>query len=198
MRKIAIGPNHKEGITEYNRDELRDELYYNARKNFPGQLTFPERFNLKFDEKCFKEGRSIARRDQSTLFFPQDEEAEGRLALVLKNNLPKAFRSPKHQRVIDVCGELYDNLQFGYYCKEKDLEYCFHLYALNEGTRSQIISYDCNPLYSKESHEFTLKARIQYAVRYTNSEGAYFDLWGYLYIPKKDQDKHGNLKRRRK
>ena len=195
MRKIGIGPNHKKGITEDNRDELRNELYYNAQKNFPGQLRFPERFNLKFDEKCFKEGRSVARKDQSTLFFPQDEEAVGRLALVLKNNLPKAFRSPKYQGVIGVCGELYDNLQFGYYCEEKDIEYYFHFYTLTRQAKIKIETYDQDKEFTKGRHEFTLRSRIQYATRYTNSAGAYFELWGYLYIPKKDQDPFGYPKR---
>lgn len=182
-------------VSPLHEDCINETLYFKMKQHFPKELTFPERFNLHFNEKCFKDGRSINRKDQSTLFYPQDQEATGRLALVLKRNLPKSFISPKHGEIIDVCGELYNNLQFGYYNEKEDVEHYFHFYPLNSQTKIMIEAYDQDQEWDPNHKDFRLRGRIQYATRHTNSAGVYYDNWGYLYIPKSDQDTFGYPKR---
>ena len=165
--------------------ELLDELYHRQQKAFPGELPFPERFNLKLDERCFKEGHVNWHTNNPTLFILDDEHVNTRMALVFKYNLPKSFRDPRRNKIVGICTVLYDNMQFSCSQPDKDLEYHFHFYPLDEKTKSTIISYDNNIVFHPKKHETTLRGRIQYATKYVNSEGAYFDLWGYLYIPKR-------------
>ena len=45
--------------------QLLDELYHKQRKNFPNELPFPERFNLKLTEDSFNEGNIRNRKSET-------------------------------------------------------------------------------------------------------------------------------------
>lgn len=173
--------------------ELSDELYHKQRVTFPGQLPFPERFNLKLDEECFNKGKIRERKQeiQKTVDWqgnPISEkqvtvikyEEPSRLDQAIRNSFPKSFSPFNH-----VYSELYDNIQIGTSDKDLHLEYNFILYPVDIRVKTMLAAYDTREVYAKSFYGDTLKVRIQYAERYVNSAGARFDCYGYIYLPKR-------------
>ena len=176
----------KNYVSPLHEDYLNETLYFKMKKHFPKELTFPERFDLHFNEECFKEGIKLGDRKETDI---------NRLDLIFKRNLPKAFTSPKYGKVIDVGCYLYNNLQFGYYNEKEDVAHYFHFYPLNTPTKIMIEVYDQNKEWDPNHTDYRLRGRIQYTSRHINCAGVYYEHGGYLYIPKSDQDAFGYPKR---
>ena len=178
--------------------ELMDEIYYRQQKTFPGELPFPERINLPLTELAFNSGkrRRIVKKKQQYVkgFGKNRKEWEkdvweieyyrpSRLDIAIHNSLPKIIKADQE---LCVHSELYDYIQFSTaIINDKiDLEYQFHIYPIDKRTRVRIESFD---EFDKRLKIFDnpLKIRFQYAVRYTNSAGSYWEIYGYIYIPEK-------------
>ena len=173
--------------------ELIDSLYAKQRKNFPDQLPFPERFNLKLDEESFNKGKVRDRKQEIQKIVdwqgnPISEkrvtiikyEEPSRLDQAIRDSFPKSFSPLGH-----VYSELYNNIQIGVFNKNLDIEYNLFFHPVDERVKTIITGYDTNEVYAKSFYGDTLKVRIQYAERYVNSAGVRFECYGYIYLPKR-------------
>ena len=176
--------------------KLSDELYHKQRKNFPDQLPFPERFNLKLTQEAFNTGK--IRETKSTIRKYVDWKGNttgeepitvieytdpSRLDRAIRDSFPKSFQPLSY-----VYSQSYDKIQVGTINEEKDLEYNLKLYPRDPRTKSVIISYDTIKTWDMnppDNRNKILRVRIQYAEQIVNSDGARFDLHGYIYIPQK-------------
>ena len=173
--------------------ELRDDLYTKVRKNFPGELPFPERFNLKLTEDSFNKGKiRLKKKDTQKIVDWKGNlieekpitvlkyEAPSRLDCAIKNSFPKSF-NPLNL----VHSYHYDNIEISTNDEDLDLEYNLTLYPADKRVETMLLAFDINEAYHKSFYGDTLKVRIQYAERIVNSAGPRFDMYGYIYIPKK-------------
>ena len=173
--------------------ELLDSLYAKQRKNFPDQLPFPERFNLKLDEESFNKGKVRDRKQEIQKIVdwqgnPISEkrvtiikyEGPSRLDEAIRNSFSKTFNPFSH-----IYSELYDNIQIGTFNKDLRLEYNLSLHPVDIRVKTILVAYDTREIYAKSFYGDTLKVRIQYAERYVNSAGVRFECYGYIYLPKR-------------
>ena len=181
-------------------EQLREELYYNARKNFPGELPFSERFDLRLTEGSFNKG--IVRRKRPEMQKIVDwqgnlikekpvttitYERDSRLDQAIKESFPESFKPYSH-----VYSQLYDNIQIGTKNEELDLEYNFQFYPIDSTVKAILINYDTTKTWKAftsfyQNKTRILRVRIQYAERIVNSAGPRFDCYGYIYIPRSQQ-----------
>ena len=178
--------------------ELMDELYHRQQKTFPGELPFPERINLPLTELAFNTGkrRRIVKKKQTYVKGLGKNRKEwqenvsvieydrpSRLDIAIHNSLPKNIKTDQE---LCVHSELYDNIEFSTSITNDqiDLEYHFTIYPIDARTKNRIIDFD---EFDKKLKIFDnpLKMRFQYAARYTNSAGSYWEIYGYIYIPEK-------------
>ena len=179
--------------------DLLDELYHKQQKTFPGELPFPERFNLKLTKDAFNKGnkRTIVKKKQKHVKgFGKDRkewetdisvieyERPSRLDLAITNSLPKLIQNSENTDKAH--SQLYNNIQFGTAIinDDVDLEYMFHIYPLDSKTANRLKSFDLTSTWHT-LFETPLKVRFQYAARYTNSAGSYWEIYGYIYIPQR-------------
>ena len=179
--------------------DLLDELYHKQRKNFPDELQFPERFNLKLTENAFNKGIiRVKKRDIQKFVDWQgnpireepiiviEYEQSSRLDKAFEDSFPKSFCPPNF-----VFSELYDNIQLGAKNDELDMEYNFFFNPVDANVTAILQKYDTakkwenafSPLY--KGNDPTLRVRIQYADRIVNSAGPRWDCYGYIYIPQR-------------
>ena len=178
--------------------ELIDELYHRQQKTFPGELPFPERINLPLTELAFNTGkrrRIVKKKQQYVKGFGKDRkewekdvwiieyDRPSRLDIAIHNCLPKIIKA---EQELCVHSHLYDHIQFSTAITNDqiDLEYLFHIYPIDKRTKARIESFD---EFDKKLKIFDnpLKIRFQYAARYTNSAGSYWEIYGYIYIPER-------------
>ena len=176
--------------------QLIDELYHKQRKNFPNELPFPERFNLKLTEDSFNKGiiRQKKKEIQKIVDWKGNLIREvpntiiqyqrgSRLDKAIEDSFPKAF----HPLNV-VYSELYDNIQIGTENDKLDLKYNFFLNSADNAVKSNLINYDTIKHFSMrppDAQKENLRVRIQYAERIVNSAGPRWDCYGYIYIPKR-------------
>ncbi|MXV76049.1 hypothetical protein F4Z99_17465 [Candidatus Poribacteria bacterium] len=173
--------------------ELRNDLYRKVRKNFPNELPFPERFNLKLTEASFEEGNIRLKKSDTQKIVdwqgnPIEEkpitvleyQAPSRLDCAIRNSFPKSF-NPLNV----VHSYFYNNIEVGTSDESLDLEYNLTLHPADKRVETMLLAFDINEVYHKSFYGDTLKIRIQYAERIVNSAGPRFDLYGYIYIPQK-------------
>ena len=173
---------------------LLDELYHRQKKNFPGELLFPERFNLKLTEDNFNNGKIRNRKRDLQKYTDWqgsptkyesitviEYEAPSRLDQAIRASFPKSFSPFSH-----IYSQLYENIEVGTFNEELDLEYNFFFHPADDRVKTMLMGHDTRETYAKSFYGDTLKVRIQYAERIVNSAGARFDCHGYIYIPKRN------------
>ena len=176
--------------------ELLDELYHKQRKNFPNELPFPERFNLKLTEDAFNTGiRRKKKWDVKKIVDwkgnPIREESVTVITYKIGSRLDKAFETSIPKSVLrplsHVYTELYNNMQIGSKDDALDLEYNFFFHPADKRIETILQSFDTE-LKWNEAFQFyrdkPLRVRIQYAERIVNSAGPRWDCYGYIYLPK--------------
>lgn len=180
-------------------EQLREELYYNARKNYPGELPFPERFNLKLDTENFQKGLSARQLNNIEIisigWSPSEDrindiQENHRLTRLIRNTLPKIFKDQKLDRVLDAWAIDVNNIQFA--CQKENIrdewdnpmEYHFMLYPADDKTQRLLKRYNQSQVLFKDL-DTILRVRLHYANRIINTAGARFEITGYIYTPRK-------------
>ena len=167
--------------------QLKEERYYKQQEKYPKELYFPQYFNIKLDKVSFQQGKQWGQND------------ENRFAIAIHKNIPKKFDLQTFKDKTRIQASVFtqvfsnndqtvktesSNIQFGTYNKELDLEYYFHFSAIDKQTQDKIFRFERTGNWHPRSFgQNPLRFKIQYATRYTNSAGSYWQLYGYIYIP---------------
>ena len=172
--------------------ELSDELYYTQQKVFPGQLYFPERFDIPLTREAFDTGNrrkiehylqpywNAATKEtyhKKNIRVTYDEPSRFDLAL-------KPVVEKKLHTLTTIYTELYKNIQLLGHNDELDLEYYFYFHFKDGIIANRVQKFDTTDEWF-DNLSLTIRCRLQYAVRYVNSAGARFEIYGYFYIPTK-------------
>lgn len=175
--------------------ELKQELLPNAQKQWgKDELPFPQYFDLKITKDDFcNSTTTIEETDipHPNVFIPTAEYAFWRLQKILQNKLPRSLKpllsknNKLHTQIYVDKNTQIMNIQFGKYNEEKDIEYNFNLAADKKVSAILIRMADWLTEWTFKRKEQHIRGRITYCPRYTNCAGSYYDIYGYLYTPKK-------------
>ena len=182
-------------VSDLHIDSLTDDLYQKRKKQFPDELPFPERFNLKLTEDSFNKGKTRnLKNDTEKLVDWKGNLISEKPITVIEYNSPSRLDQaihdsfPKSFKPLNVIHSyFYNNIEVGTSNKALDLEYNFHFYPADKRVETILMAYDTREVYTKSFYGDTLKVRIQYVSGNLNSEGYYYEIWGYIYIPKKEK-----------
>ena len=172
--------------------QLSDELYYKQQKVFPEQLYFPERFDIPLTREAFDTGnRRMIRRTEREMWLPAENKRWKEPVTVIDYNTPSRFDlalqpivEKKLHTLSTIYTELYNNMQLLGHNDDLDLEYYFYFHFKDGKVANRVQKFDTTAKWF-DNLNLTIRCRLQYAVRYVNSAGARFEIYGYFYIPTK-------------